>query len=791
MKSIWTFTLLLISISWGAAQCGAGTTTLSTQTAVNNFISNNPACSQITGSLIIDNQGPGSIDISGLSQFQTIGGELKLQGDITGFSGLSNISSVGGDLNIGGNALITDLNDLSNLTTVGGMLLAIYNNTALTDISGLSNINGTFSQVVFDGNTAPFVITGFDHLNIGSVLISNNTGLQNIDGFNGSTTVNEIQILNNNQLSTINGCNSFSDLTLLSIQQNPMLTSIGGFNSLTTVSEHFRISDNDALSSLAGLNMLTSVGNFFAIENNDNLSSLNGLNNLTTLNSFASIKNNDQLSNLNGLNKLTTTGGSFIITENDNLTSLDGLDMLTTTTLTISNNATLNNIDGLNQINFSTINAPITIQGNPSLSICSSTNFCNYLANNPAPFKLFFSNNAPGCNTQQEVATSCTPPISPNCKNTSVQLGTQGQVVVTPADVNNGSSAGAGISGMTVSPNTFGCNDVGNQNVTLTVTDNNNNQSTCTAIVQVQNTGSLPGGWNAGNIGTSSTANTYNFTACNGSAPAGQFAVGGGGNNATSSTTDNTAFAYQALCGPNSSITVKVESVSSGGYGGLMMRENSMAGAKQVAIFSNLTNSLRHEARFVANSPKQVQNFMKPSPIWLKLERQGNWIFAYYSSTGSNFTYVHAVQVPMQNCVQVGMAAFTFIPGQQATATFSNVSTTGSPSTIPLAVADETPKADKLLRQQNPSFPGSEHTATKLYPNPAQDVLQLEVNPQTAKDIQLYIFSMQGQNMLSQQQKMHPAQQTLIIDIRQLPPGAYLLELLTDEGKETLRFVKH
>jgi hypothetical protein len=101
-------------------------------------------------------------------------------------------------------------------------------------------------------------------------------------------------------------------------------------------------------------------------------------------------------------------------------------------------------------------------------------------------------------------------------------------------------------------------------------------------------------------------------------------------------------------------------------------------GAKQVAIFSNLTSILRHETRYTNNSPKQVSSFFKPSPFWLKLERSGPWVFAYYSNNGFSFQYVHGVYLPMQECIEIGLSSFTYLPFSQTEAVFSFVSIEGN-----------------------------------------------------------------------------------------------------------------
>ena len=67
----------------------------------------------------------------------------------------------------------------------------------------------------------------------------------------------------------------------------------------------------------------------------------------------------------------------------------------------------------------------------------------------------------------------------------TAQLDATGNVTITAADVNNGSSDSCGIKTISVSPSSFTCANSGANAVTLTVTDNNNNVSTGTAIVTV------------------------------------------------------------------------------------------------------------------------------------------------------------------------------------------------------------------------------------------------------------------------------------------------------------------
>src|SRR5439155_5443752 len=72
------------------------------------------------------------------------------------------------------------------------------------------------------------------------------------------------------------------------------------------------------------------------------------------------------------------------------------------------------------------------------------------------------------------------------CKNITVQLDASGNAAITAADVDNGSHDACGIKSLALDKTSFTCADVGPNTVTLTVTDKNDNVSTCTATVTVQ-----------------------------------------------------------------------------------------------------------------------------------------------------------------------------------------------------------------------------------------------------------------------------------------------------------------
>ncbi len=88
--------------------------------------------------------------------------------------------------------------------------------------------------------------------------------------------------------------------------------------------------------------------------------------------------------------------------------------------------------------------------------------------------------------TTKEVRVENQTPPTALCKNTIVQLSAAGTYTLTPSEIDNGSNDFTGIAGLSVAPSNLTCSDAGMVEVTLTVTDNCDLTSTCTATVTVE-----------------------------------------------------------------------------------------------------------------------------------------------------------------------------------------------------------------------------------------------------------------------------------------------------------------
>src|SRR5436190_763041 len=139
---------------------------------------------------------------------------------------------------------------------------------------------------------------------------------------------------------------------------------------------------------------------------------------------------------------------------------------------------------------YATLNLSIA-EGSCDIASVKYTDAINQALNMPGKvvvvrtFTVTDVNGATATATQQIKVVDATAPTVLT-KNITAQLTTGGSVIVTAAQVNNGSSDACGIQSYSLDKTTFFCNNIGNNTVMLTVTDVNGNTATGTATVKVE-----------------------------------------------------------------------------------------------------------------------------------------------------------------------------------------------------------------------------------------------------------------------------------------------------------------
>ncbi|MEM6270740.1 MAG: T9SS type A sorting domain-containing protein [Bacteroidota bacterium] len=96
------------------------------------------------------------------------------------------------------------------------------------------------------------------------------------------------------------------------------------------------------------------------------------------------------------------------------------------------------------------------------------------------------SGNAGTCQSFIRVEDTVAPVVS--CRDTIIYIDSTGQALLTPADVDGGSSDNCGIDLSSLSQTLFTCIDTGANNVTLSVQDADTNISSCISVVTVRDT---------------------------------------------------------------------------------------------------------------------------------------------------------------------------------------------------------------------------------------------------------------------------------------------------------------
>jgi len=385
-----------------------------TQDDIDNFQINYPGCTEIEGNVEIN--GDDITSLTGLNNLTSIGGNLAI-GDywnggnplLGSLSGLGNVIYIGGDLYIGYNDSLKSLTGLENVTSIGGWLW-IYDNTALTSLTGLDNVTSIGGRLYVKDNAALTSLTGLDNIDAGSIseiIIKENPVLSICDVKSIcdylSAPTGEIDIYKNapgcdNQGEVQDACAVCLPEGISFSSQEQIDSFQINYPHCTEIEGDVEISGND-ITDLSGLNVITSIGGDFYINYNDSLTILLGLESLTSIGGDLYINYNNSLTSLMGLENMTSIGGTLSVAANTSITSLWGLE----------------------NIYFGSI-IDMYIVDNTVLSECEIQSVCEYLANPGGTIEI--SNNAPGCNDQQEVEDYC----ASQCLYDGIIFSTQAQI---------------------------------------------------------------------------------------------------------------------------------------------------------------------------------------------------------------------------------------------------------------------------------------------------------------------------------------------------------------------------
>ena len=362
-----------------------------------------------------------------------------------------------------------------------------------------------------------------------------------------------------------------------------------------------------------------------------------------------------------------------------------------------------------------------------------------------------------------------TDPPTVACNELDVEFNGEATIDIAGLDLYNASGSSdacGGVSFLGPITETVSCLDVGQDIMVLVeAIDDNGNIGSCMATITV---GGLPCDWtDSDGIGCSGDAEydateesfTLNSTDCSAAFPY---------------VADQVSFAYQDICG-DVTIIAEVTNVSANAYGGIMIREDGMPGARKMAIATNTIDRLLKEVRVAPNYPAFPQQSLSYDKFWLKIEKSNGFLFkGSVSVDGVNYIPFINQAIQMSACTQVGLYVYS-TDGSAASASFENVSIT---TALPL---EGTPNT---IAQSNAHI-GS---AITLYPNPTNSEVNLNMDSYFGERVDIRIFNATGQLMT---QRVLDAVESDIetFDVSTFTPGMYWIRVVVDGQQETLKLI--
>lgn len=400
-------------------------------------------------------------NLSGLENLNYLGGSLRILSNpvLTSITGLQNLTSIGSNLEVSNNP-INSFIGLDNVTSVGGRLIISSMNT-ITDLSGLESITSIGDRISITENDALTSLSGLDNLVSigGGIEISVNKSLISLNGIDNiaAGTIDDLSIFSNNVLSNCHvqcisdylaapngivtiynnatGCNKPSEIADSCGYTMPCLpfgdyyfhsqADIDSFQTdypgCTTLKGHVQVIGGSDISNLYGFNSITSFEDKLWIILNPELTNLSGLDNLNSVGNFLFISQNYNLVSLTGLENLDSVGNDLHFSMNSSLTDITALSSLKSigNSLSFVFNEELTDLAGLENIDPASIQELI-IRNNNSLSNCAAQSICNYLSD-PNGF-VGVHDNAPGCNSPEEVIDDCTVDIHETAKTPQISI---------------------------------------------------------------------------------------------------------------------------------------------------------------------------------------------------------------------------------------------------------------------------------------------------------------------------------------------------------------------------------
>ena len=138
---------------------------------------------------------------------------------------------------------------------------------------------------------------------------------------------------------------------------------------------------------------------------------------------------------------------------------------------------------------------------------------------------------------------------------------------------------------------------------------------------------------------------------------------------------------------------------------------------------------------------------------------------------------MHQVYLPMNDCIEMGLAVFTTDPNGSASAVFSNVN---AQSNVGNNLAAPEGAIQPAVQPKRKAY---------INPNPTNGQIRLSLSTPTRSPGIVTVWNEFGQPV--RKLPLSPGVEEMTWDLQDLPAGLYVLQMLTEDGfREVFKMVK-
>jgi len=373
------------------------------------------------------------------------------------------------------------------------------------------------------------------------------------------------------------------------------------------------------------------------------------------------------------------------------------------------------------------------------------------------------------------------PPMARCKKILRVNLGPDATVTIDPSDVDNGSTADAGIASLELSQTTFGCPAVIRyNNVTLTVTDNDGNTDECKSLIRVSDQQPLPDNYVTNSIGQS-TGESF-FSACSNAIEVKTKKTG----SRVWMQQDWSQFTNTRLTG-DFTLSVKTTVQNKFAVAGVMVRTNVSSNAEMAYAGISTVNSVRNSSIEIGErdrnggSMPEVKDTGIPASGQLgttfRIERRGDRVKFF---DGNTLLFSRWFR---QKSLLVGFF----------TTARSNFTVSGNFTNIDLRAFGGASNPNAAKGNSTLVVTGSVSLNLNLWPNPVGNILNVKFNESVEGEVTLEVVDLIGRQILRQTYDNVYEGDNIELELagKNLRAGAYLLKVTPEDGAPFFKeFVK-